>query len=84
MLTRPIPSSGEALPIIGVGTSNTFDVTADRGPLDQRREVLEEMFAAGGSIIDSSPMYGRSEAVVGRLLDEMGARPKAFVATATS
>ncbi len=81
MLTRPIPSSGEALPIIGVGTSNTFDVTADRGPLDQRREVLEEMFAAGGSIIDSSPMYGRSEAVVGRLLDEMGARPKAFVAT---
>ncbi|MGE0627165.1 MAG: aldo/keto reductase [Hyphomicrobiaceae bacterium] len=81
MLTRPIPSSGEHLPIVGVGTWQTFDIADDRSALAQRREVLQALFDAGGTVIDSSPMYGRAEAVVGRLLTEMTARDKAFVAT---
>lgn len=79
--TRPIPSTGEALPVIGVGTWQTFDVgpaEAERAPL---REVLQILFAAGGSVIDSSPMYGRSEAVAGDLLADLRAREQAFVAT---
>ena len=86
MLTRPIPSSGEAMPVIGFGTWQTFDVGPepggqDRAALDQRRAVLQVLFDAGGRMIDSSPMYGRAEAVVGQLLTEMGARDKAFIAT---
>jgi diketogulonate reductase-like aldo/keto reductase len=81
MHTRPIPSSGEAMPIIGFGTWQTFDIGADRAQRDQRREVLDVLFEAGGRMVDSSPMYGRSEAVVGDLLADMGAREKAFLAT---
>lgn len=81
MQTRPIPSSGKPLPVIGVGTWQTFDVgasPAERGPL---AEVLRVLFAAGGSVIDSSPMYGKSEGVVGDLLKADGSRDKAFIAT---
>jgi diketogulonate reductase-like aldo/keto reductase len=81
MITRPIPSSGEALPVIGLGTSQTFDVgagAADRQPL---REVLRLMLDAGGKIIDTSPMYGRAEAVTGDLVAEMEVRPRVFLAT---
>ncbi len=81
MLTRTIPSSGKPLPVIGLGTWQTFDVgtsTAERAPLS---DVLKELFAVGGSVIDSSPMYGRSESVVGDLLDGAQSRDKAFLAT---
>jgi aryl-alcohol dehydrogenase-like predicted oxidoreductase len=81
METRPIPSTGEALPVIGVGTYNTFDtgnVMTAREPL---RQVLRDLFAAGGSMIDSSPMYGTAESVAGDLLADIGQRDKAFVAT---
>ena len=81
MLTRPIPSTKEPLPVVGLGTWQTFDVGADRAALDQRKEVLRILFEAGGRVIDSSPMYGRAEEVVGTLLAEMGARDKAFLAT---
>lgn len=81
MHQRKIVSSGEAMPVIGLGTWQTFDVGADPVERSQRREVLEALFAAGGRMIDSSPMYGRSEAVVGDLLAEMGAHHKAFLAT---
>lgn len=81
MHTRKIPSTGEALPVIGVGTWQTFDIGRDRGELDQRRAVLQVLFDAGGRMIDSSPMYGRAEATVGALLAEMGAREKAYLAT---
>jgi aryl-alcohol dehydrogenase-like predicted oxidoreductase len=81
MLTRPIPATKEALPIVGLGTWQTFDVGDDRAALDQRKEVLRILFEAGGSVIDSSPMYGRAEEVVGTLLSEMGMRDKAFLAT---
>ncbi len=81
MLTRPIPSTAEPLPVVGIGTWQTFDVGADRAALDQRREVLSILLEAGGKVIDSSPMYGRAEAVVGGLLSDMKAHGKAFLAT---
>ncbi|MGZ7041164.1 MAG: aldo/keto reductase, partial [Thermoanaerobaculia bacterium] len=81
MLTRPIYSSGEELPVIGIGTWQTFDVgasAAERAPLEQ---VLSEFVAAGGRVIDSSPMYGRSEGVVGDIAAKLGVREKLFLAT---
>jgi diketogulonate reductase-like aldo/keto reductase len=78
MRTRPIPRSGEQIPVIGMGTWRTFDAgdsDAERAPL---REVLRSLFAGGGRLIDSSPMYGRAEKVVGELL-EPSQRP--FLAT---
>lgn len=81
MHVRKIPSTGEAMPVVGFGTWQTFDIGSDRAERAQRREVLEALFAAGGRMIDSSPMYGRAESVVGDLLAEMGARDKAFLAT---
>jgi len=81
IVTRAIPKSGEALPIIGLGTWQTFDVGGDADVLKQRRQVLATLFDAGGKVVDSSPMYGRAEAVVGELLAGMGRRNDAFVAT---
>jgi aryl-alcohol dehydrogenase-like predicted oxidoreductase len=81
MLTRPIPSSNEPLPVVGLGTWQTFDVGPERAALDQRKEVLRVLFEAGGRVIDSSPMYGRAEEVVGMLLSEMQAHGQAFLAT---
>ena len=81
MHTRPIPSTGTPLPVIGCGTWRAFDVGTsepERAPL---RQVLRALFAAGGCVIDSSPMYGRAEAVTGDLLAETGARARAFLAT---
>jgi diketogulonate reductase-like aldo/keto reductase len=81
MHTRKMPSTGEAMPVIGLGTWQTFDIGNDRAALDQRRAVLDVLFEAGGRMIDSSPMYGRAEATVGTLLAEMGARDKTYLAT---
>ncbi|WP_028240207.1 aldo/keto reductase [Stutzerimonas azotifigens] len=80
--TRRIPASGEALPVIGVGTYRAFDISPeDREAWAACGEVLRLLFAAGGTVIDSSPMYGRAEATVGGLLDEMNAHARAFLAT---
>jgi diketogulonate reductase-like aldo/keto reductase len=81
MLTRPIPSTGEAVPVIGLGTWQTFDVGADATSRAPLREVLRLFLAAGGRTIDSSPMYGRAESVTGDLVAELGAREKTFLAT---
>jgi len=81
MHTRLIASINEPLPVIGVGTWQTFDIADEPAAMAERREVLEILFAAGGRVIDSSPMYGRAEAAVGTLLRRMGARNKAFLAT---
>jgi diketogulonate reductase-like aldo/keto reductase len=81
MTTRKVPSSGEILPVIGMGSSNTFDVggsDAERAPL---REVLRALVAGGGRIIDTSPMYGRAESVLGDLIAELALRPKLWLAT---
>ena len=81
MHLRKIPSSGGMLPVVGCGTWRTFDVGTkpeERAPL---AEVLRILFDAGGSVIDTSPMYGAAERVVGDLLAAAGTRNKAFLAT---
>ena len=80
-MTKPIPSSGEALPLIGVGTWQTFDVGSDRGARAPLLEVLKLMTQGGRGVVDSSPMYGSSESVAGDLMAEAGLRDKLFVAT---
>lgn len=81
MLTRPIPASGEMLPVIGLGTWQGFDVAPGSAEYGRLPAVLWALFDAGGSVIDSSPMYGRAEAVAGEMLAASGNRAKAFVAT---
>jgi aryl-alcohol dehydrogenase-like predicted oxidoreductase len=81
MDTRKIPSTGEPLPVVGCGTWRTFDVGDDPDGQARLAQVLNVLFAAGGSVIDSSPMYGSSEAVAGTLLTRLDAHGKAFVAT---
>lgn len=81
MLKKSIPSTGEALPVIGMGTSDVFDVgdrSEERAPL---KEVLGILLDAGSTLLDTSPMYGRAEAVAGDLIGELGARPRMFIAT---
>src|SRR5829696_7440366 len=78
IMTKPIPSTREPLPIIGVGTWQTFDVGADAAARAPLREVLKLL---EGNIVDSSPMYGSSETVAGDLIAELGVRPKLFLAT---
>jgi diketogulonate reductase-like aldo/keto reductase len=77
MHTRAIPSSGEKLPVIGMGTWQTFDV-ADPAPLEEVLKVFSEL---GGKLLDSSPMYGKSEQVAGDLIGKLGLRDKLFIAT---
>jgi diketogulonate reductase-like aldo/keto reductase len=81
MLTRPIPSTGEQLPVIGIGTYKGFDVGSNRNALAKLGDVLRTLYSQGGSVVDSSPMYGRAEAVAGDLIAEQNAREKTFVAT---
>ncbi|MEO8203382.1 MAG: aldo/keto reductase [Betaproteobacteria bacterium] len=81
LIERAIPSSGEKLPLIGVGTWQTFDVGGDAAARASLREVLSLFAQAGGRVIDSSPMYGSSETVTGDLLAEAGLAGKRFVAT---
>jgi diketogulonate reductase-like aldo/keto reductase len=70
--TRPIPSSGERLPVVGLGTWITFNVGDDPAARDARAEVVRAFFDAGGRVIDSSPMYGSSQPVVGHALARLG------------
>jgi aryl-alcohol dehydrogenase-like predicted oxidoreductase len=81
MHTRPIPSSGEPLPVIGCGTYVGFDVEPGSAAYRELPEVLKSLFDSGGTVIDSSPMYGRAETTVGELLERSPARDRAFVAT---
>lgn len=80
-MTRKIPSTGETLPAIGVGTWQTFDVGPDVHARAALSEVLKALVAAGGGMVDSSPMYGSSEAVAGDLIFGLGLREDLFVAT---
>jgi len=79
--TRTIPSSGERIPAIGMGTWLTFDVGADSWLRDKRAEVLRTFFDLGGTVVDSSPMYGSSEAVIGYCLNLIGDTAPLFAAT---
>jgi diketogulonate reductase-like aldo/keto reductase len=81
MLSRPIPASGETVPAVGLGTWRVFDVggaQAERAPL---RDVLKNLVELGGRVVDSSPMYGAAESVVGDLAAELAITDKLFLAT---
>ncbi|HET9043981.1 MAG TPA: aldo/keto reductase [Burkholderiales bacterium] len=78
---RPIPSTGELVPAIGLGTWITFDAGADTARRATLQPVLQAFFDRGGTLIDSSPMYGSSEEVIGALLPRMSGRPAPFAAT---
>jgi len=81
ILTRTIPSSGEKLPVIGVGTWRAFDADLNGDSRRQLEEVLSMFVKLGGRVIDSSPMYGRAEEVIGQLTSALGIRDKLFLAT---
>jgi diketogulonate reductase-like aldo/keto reductase len=80
-IKRAIPSSGELLPIIGMGTSRTFDVGSNREEIGRLAEVMQVFFGGGGALIDSSPMYGSSEMVLGELLKTTKNKKNVFSAT---
>ncbi len=81
MLTRPIPATGEPLPVIGLGTYDVFDVDSSAAAIATRKDIVERLVAAGGSLLDTSPMYNRSEKVIGDVVDAGVARDKLFLAT---
>jgi diketogulonate reductase-like aldo/keto reductase len=80
-ITRPIPANGERLPVIGLGTWITFNVAPNVSTEAPLVPVMQTFFERGGAIIDSSPMYGYSEAVIGDLLKETPTRSRLFSAT---
>ncbi|MEN8132012.1 MAG: aldo/keto reductase [Pseudomonadota bacterium] len=80
-ITKPIPSTGESLPIIGMGSSRTFDVGDDQTARENLTKVLQVFFDHGGALIDSSPMYGSSEKVIGGLLKRVENKQRLFAAT---
>lgn len=81
MQARAVPASGEKLPVIGLGTWQTFDVGGDAEARAALKEVLRSFFAGGGRVVDSSPMYGSSESVVGDLCEALGICEPLFMAS---
>ncbi|NLG77163.1 MAG: aldo/keto reductase [Xanthomonadaceae bacterium] len=79
LITRAIPSTGERIGVVGLGTNN-YSVTAPE-ELAARKEVLAHMWKLGGTLIDTAPAYGRSEEVIGELLAQLGNRDRYFIAT---
>jgi len=84
MLRRPIPSSGELVPAIGMGTSGSFQVPADGSEYQALKDVIKRFFDGGATLIDTAPTYGNAEDNLGPLLSEGGYRKKAFIATKLS
>ena len=80
-LARRIPKTGEAIPAVGLGTWQVFDVASDAKEKAQARETLKVFVVLGGRVIDSSPMYGSSESVTGELAAALGLKARLFVAT---
>jgi diketogulonate reductase-like aldo/keto reductase len=79
--TRKVPGSGESIPVIGMGSSGTFDVGDDAASRGALRGVLQSLVEGGGRVIDTSPMYGRAESVLGDLIADLGLRPELWLAT---
>lgn len=84
LATRPIPRTGERLPVIGMGTSGNLDVGDDAAAREPLRDVLRLFIASGATLVDTAPTYGRSEPVLGELVAEAGARERLFLATKLS
>jgi aryl-alcohol dehydrogenase-like predicted oxidoreductase len=80
-LRRPIPSSGELLPAVGLGTWQVFDVAGQAEELAQARAAIARFAELGGTVVDSSPMYGASESVLGDLAAGLGVHKRLFLAT---
>jgi diketogulonate reductase-like aldo/keto reductase len=81
MLTKPIPATDESIPVIGLGTWEVFDVAGSAEEIETRKEIIDMLVARGGSLIDSSPMYNRSEKIVGDIIKQSGNRDELFLAT---
>src|SRR5215472_10770062 len=81
LITRPIPHSGERLPVIGLGTSQVFEIGDDPARRQACADVLKTLVAAGGTLIDTAPSYGTAESVVGDLLAATGLSGRVFLAT---
>jgi aryl-alcohol dehydrogenase-like predicted oxidoreductase len=81
LISRPIPHSGESLPVVGLGTSQVFEVGDDPARRQACAEVLKTLVAGGGKLIDTAPSYGTAESVVGDLLAATGLNGRVFLAT---
>ena len=81
MAKKPVPSSGELLPIIGLGTYNVFDVESSPEEVGIRKKIVETLLASGGSLLDTSPMYNRSERIIGDVIQKGVDRKQLFLAT---
>jgi len=82
LIRRTIPATGERIPVAGMGTYRTFDIaSSDTDAMARMRGVLRRFLAGGGRVIDSSPMYGNSEAIVGKLAEDLDARRRLWFAT---
>lgn len=81
MRTRPIPATGEQIPVVGLGTARIWDVGQSAGERAPQRQVMAALFEAGASVIDTAPSYGSAEDVIGDLIAESGSRKRAFLAT---
>jgi aryl-alcohol dehydrogenase-like predicted oxidoreductase len=81
LITRPIPGTGERLPIIGLGSSATFEQVADNADVAALRAVLQQMVDLGGTVFDTAPSYGAAEEVAGRIAQDLGIAKRLFWAT---
>jgi aryl-alcohol dehydrogenase-like predicted oxidoreductase len=84
MMKRPIPSSGEMVPVIGMGTSGSFQISPNGPEYQALREVLKRFVQGGATLIDTAPTYGNAEDILGSLFRESGLRPRTFIATKLS
>jgi aryl-alcohol dehydrogenase-like predicted oxidoreductase len=81
LITRPVPSTGEEIPVVGIGTARRYDVAASGADIDPLRETLATFRKLGGTLVDTAPSYGNAEVVVGDLVSELGFRDDLFIAT---
>ena len=81
MARRTIPSTGELLPVIGLGTSRVFDTNLNERSLNPRKEIVKALLDRGGSLIDTSPMYGKAEEVTGKIAQDLKVNDRLFLAT---
>jgi len=81
MLERIIPSTKKSLPVIGLGTSRVFDIKPTTELLAIRQNILDILLDNGGTLIDTSPMYGKAEEIIGRLIETYDRKKELFLAT---
>ena len=81
VITRPIPVSGEPLPIVGIGSAVIFEYENDPAKQAERTAVIKTLVAGGGKLIDTAPSYGNAELRLGEIISELGVRDRLFIAT---